>query len=398
MKSNDIRNRDEIRAELQQAIVNNDSEAFAAAFDTMLSSIEEGLKADYMEEAKAVNDNAVLASRGARQLTSAEKDFYQKFGEAISSTNPRQAVENLNIVLPETVVESVFDNLRTNHPLLSRIDFLYSGAAYKAIFNTNPDQAAQWGELCDEIVKELVAGFQVVDGTLFKLSAFIPVCKAALELGPEWLDRFVRDTLYEALANGLEAGIVKGTGKTSPIGMNRQVGEGVVVTDGVYPEKEPVAITSLDPVSLGNILATMAVTPAGKSRPVTGAILLVNPVDYLTKVFPATTIRSSDGTYRSDVLPFPIDVIQSSAVDENEAILGLPSQYLALAGIDEGGRIEYSDHYRFLEDKRVYLIKTYAYGMPKDNNAFVVLNIKDLKPAVLQVEVVNTVKTKEQTE
>lgn len=43
-------------------------------------------------------------------------------------------------------------------------------------------------------------------------------------------------------------------------------------------------------------------------------------------------------------------------------------------------KIEYSDEYRFLEDERVYLIKLYAHGFALDNNAFQVLDIKDLQP------------------
>ena len=44
-----------------------------------------------------------------------------------------------------------------------------------------------------------------------------------------------RTALYEMLATGLENGIVNGTGKDQPIGMNRQVGDDVTVTAGVYP-------------------------------------------------------------------------------------------------------------------------------------------------------------------
>ena len=75
---------------------------------------------------------------------------------------------------------------------------------------------ATWGELCDEIVKELTSGFVAVDTGLYKLSAFLPVCKTMLELGPEWLDNYVRQVLYEALSNGMEAGIVTGDRNKSP--------------------------------------------------------------------------------------------------------------------------------------------------------------------------------------
>ena len=36
--------------------------------------------------------------------------------------------------------------------------------------------------------------------------------------------------------------------------------------------------------------------------------------------------------------------------------------------------------------KRVYLCKTYANGMPKDNNPFLLLDISGLKPAIFKVK------------
>ena len=51
----------------------------------------------------------------------------------------------------------------------------------------------------------------------------------------------------------------------------------------------------------------------------------------------------------------------------------------------KNGKIEYSDEYRFLEDERVYLIKLYAHGFALDNNAFQVLDIKDLQPLRFKV-------------
>lgn len=62
-------------------------------------------------------------------------------------------------------------------------------------------------------------------------------------------------------------------------------------------------------------------------------------------------------------------------------------------GMAKNGKIEYSDEYRFLEDERVYLIKLYAHGFALDNNAFQVLDIKDLQPLRFKV-VSETEKTK----
>ena len=389
MISMDLKNRDAIRAQLQQAIKDNDSEAFYQAFDSMLLSIQENLQQSYEQQISGLRqdlDNRVLTARGVRQLTTRERDYYQKVIEAMQSTDPKQALTNVDAIMPETIIESVFEDLRTEHPLLSAINFIPATGRVRMLINTNGKQEAQWGDLCDSIVKELLAGFQEVDSGLMKLTAFLPVCKASLDMGPEWLDRFVRETLYEALAAGLEVGITVGTGKQQPIGMNRQVGEGVTVTGGVYPEKAKIQVSDLSPDTVGNLLSLLAVDTNGKGRTVRDVLLIVNPQDYYQKVMPATTVMAPDGTYRNDVLPYPMKVIPSGALDRGNAILGLGYRYFAAAGMDKAGRIEYSDHYQFLEDNRVYLIKLYANGQAKDDNAFLYLDISGLRPAVWKME------------
>ena len=137
---------------------------------------------------------------------------------------------------------------------------------------------------------------------------------------------------------------------------------------------------------MGNLVSILAANPNGIARRVDGLILVVNPQDYFQKVVPATTIQAPAGTYRNDIFPVPIRVIQSPAKPRGRATLGIGRLYWAFAGMSRDGRIEYSDEYHFLEDERVYLIKTYGNGMPADNNAFLELDISDLQPAVYKVE------------
>lgn len=388
----DMRSTEEIRASMMQALKDNDSEAFYVAFEEMSARKAAEIYQQYEQKFNEMvqsADASVLSARGANQLTSDEKKYYQKLAEAMKSPNPKQALTDANLVMPKTIIDRVFDELQTDHPLLRKINFERSGGAIEMVMNTNGYQMAQWGKLCDPIVQELLSGFEVINAMLLKLSALLPVCKAMLRLGPEWLDRFVRQVLYEALANGLEYGIVAGTGKDEPIGMIRQVGAGVVVVDGVYPEKEQIALNSFDTQSFGNLLSMFAVDPNGKPRFVRDVILLVNPQDYFQRVFPATTVMAPDGTYRNDVLPYPTEVIQTLALDPGHAVLGIAYRYFATAGMDPDGEIDFSDHYHFGEDERVYIIKVYAFGRPMDNNAFAHLDISGLQPLGYKVEVMD---------
>lgn len=378
----------EMAKKMKEAIESNDMEACAAAFSSFAESLQQQVLKEAAAQSAAV-DAGILAARGARQLTGEEHNYYARVIDAMRSANPRQALTQLDVVMPKTVIDAVFEDLTNNHPLLDAINFQNTSGMIEMIVNTHEDQLATWSPLCAEIVTELTSGFKKLSMSMNKLSAFIPVCKAMLDLGPVWLDRYVRVILSEAIALGLEEAIINGTGKNQPIGMNRQVGAGVTVTDGVYPIKQTVTLNDFSPASYGSILAGMAKTVNGRSRTVSEVLMIVNPVDYLQKIMPATTIRNTAGQYVNNVLPFPTRIIQSVQMPEERAIIGLGRRYFMGIGTEKSGRIEYSDEYHFLEDERVYLVKLYGHGEPLDNNAFIYADISGLTPASVEVTVKN---------
>lgn len=373
-----------ILQKMQDAIKADDTEAFGSAFTSFAQQMQESILKD-ARELMGVNDVAVLASRGVRQLTSAEHEYFQAFIGAAKSTNPQQAITDIMKTFPETEIDTIFDYLTENHPLLGAINFQNTGALVKILMSTSSG-VATWDELCSTIDAELGGAFSLLDLTLMKLSAFIPVCNAMLDLGPAWVERWVRTILAETIAVGLEGAIVDGDGDKKPLGMTRALSG---ATDGVYPRKTPTTVTTLDPVTFGTILNTISQAPNNKRRVVPELLMVVNPSDYYTKVFPATTVRRTDGGYNTDVFPYPTRVVVSAAVPENRAVFGLGREYFMAIGTGQGGKLEYTDHLKFLEDQRVYRIKLYGNGRPKDENAFILADITNLAPTVLQVEVTN---------
>ena len=367
---------------------NQDVEGFKNSLNQLFEINQQEVLEKY-EELKNETDTQILASRGVRVLTSKEKKYYEQVTMAMKSSNPKQSLTDMDVIMPETIIDAVFEELQSNHELLQYINFQNTRGMIKWLTNKNGYQKAVWGKLCDEIKKELASGWKEVDMTLLKLSAFIPVCKAMLDLGPEWLDAYVRQVLYDALANGLEDGIINNLKTdTGPIGMIADLTKGTA-NDGVvtYAAKEATSVESFDPKTLGTLIGNLAKDDNDKPRQVREVVLIVNPTDYFTKVFPATTVIGADGTYRTDVFPYPIKVIKSPAVASGKAVLGLAYRYFMGIGMSsKDGQITYSDEYQFLEDNRVYAIKLYANGMPMDNNAFVYLDISNLE--VLSVHVV----------
>lgn len=389
MKNKDLLKQENVQLmqALSEAMKNNDDEAMATAFTQFADGVQQKIIDEY-QDLRQSQDKNILASRGIRQLTSDETKFYQNWIEAMKSSNPKQALIDMDKAMPETLIDTVIDDMKESHPLLSIIDFINCQGAIKMIVNADNIDLATWDALTTAITEELSGKIDTLDMTLAKLSAFIPVSKDMLSLGPVWLDNYTRIILSEATAGGLEKGILKGTGKNQPIGMCKDLNG--AVTSGVYPDKTKVVLTSFDPIEYCGIIAPLANKPEGGFRTVPEVILVVNPVDYISKVTPASTVRAADGTYKNNIFPYPTRPVQSVVLEQGEAILGLPKKYFMGVAGGTSGRIEYSDEYQFLEDNRVYLTKLFGMGKPKDNNAFIYLDISGLKPADLKVEVTNT--------
>lgn len=372
----------QIVQKLTDAVNAGDKEKMQAAMVDFCNGIQQRIIGEAMQFTLSA-DREVLASRGVRQLTSEETKFYQEWIDANKSGSPKQAITNLDGAMPLTIIDSVIEEMKQAHPLLENIDFMNASGAIKLIINAGDVQLATWNQLTTAITNELAGAIEIVDLTQAKLSAFMPVSKDMLDLGPAWLDNYVRIILTEAAALGLETAILKGSGKNEPIGMCKDL-KGAV-TEGIYSDKEKVLLKTLEPMEYCAVIGPLAEKPNGGYRAVPEVILVVNPKDYITKVCPASTVKTLDGTYKNNVFPYPTRPVQSAALSEGEAIIGIGNRYFMAVGAGKSGKLEYSDEYQFLEDNRVYLTKLYGMGRPKDNNAFRYLDISKLKTAPIKV-------------
>ncbi len=96
----------------------------------------------------------------------------------------------------------------------------------------------------------------------------------------------------------------------------------------------------------------------------------------MEKIFPQTTFLTADKSYVYGVLPIPAKIVQSVAVPQGEMVAGIARDYFM--GVGSSQRIEYSDHYKFLEDERTYITKQYANGKPVYNDSFLLFDISGM--------------------
>ncbi|MBF1153456.1 MAG: phage major capsid protein [[Eubacterium] sulci] len=356
-----VMNKDEIVNALQEGTASD-------VADMIIENIKrnnEAIQNRIIEEAKTFNvknaDEEALARRGIMPLTSDERNFYNEAKEKGSfGTAP----------LPRTIFERVFEELKQNHELLSKILFVNTTGISDWVLRKGEVAPAWWGPLTEEIKKKLEGEFEVVSTTQNKVSAYIPVSKDMLNLSVEWLDKYIRVLLGEAIARAFEDAIVAGDGKDKPVGMTRKLAD---VTGGIHAEKTAVKLKDFKPSTIGKeILAPLS---QGKDTTIGEVILLINPTTYYSKMYGIMNIIDQYGRFVKQDLPFNGTIVLSAAVPEDRIVAGEARRYFL--GVGSTLKIESSDEYRFIEDQRVYLAKQYATGRATTDADFLVFDIAD---------------------
>ena len=211
-----------------------------------------------------------------KQLNAADRKFYNEINKNVGYKE--------ETLIPEETIDRIFENLTTEHPLLSEIGLKNAGLRLKFL-KSETSGTAVWGQIFGEIKGQLDAAFSDETAIQNKLTAFVVLPKDLEDFGPAWIERFVRLQIEEAFAVALEAAFLAGTGKEQPIGLNRQVQDGVSVTGGVYPVKEAFStLTFKDPdttvAELTQVFKYHSTDEKGKSVAVKGNVnLVVNPSD-----------------------------------------------------------------------------------------------------------------------
>ena len=146
-------------------------------------------------------DNAVLNARNVNRLTNEEKKFYNALvseDHVNTDTNWKDGE-----LLPETVVDRIFEDIETEHPLLKYITIQRTGLRARVIRSV-PEGQVVWGPVFSEIKGQLETSFFEQDVTLGKATAFVVVPKDLKDAGVQWVDRYVRAQIKEAFAVAIE--------------------------------------------------------------------------------------------------------------------------------------------------------------------------------------------------
>ncbi|MBO0961448.1 phage major capsid protein [Neobacillus sp. MM2021_6] len=341
---------------------NSTPEQVEIAFNDMFAALQSDLSEQITSEARnEIHDAQILAARGQNVLTSTERKF---FNEVIASGGFAE-----DTILPITTQERVFEDLVSEHPLLDIIGLKDLGAITRYIYS-DATKVYAWGALFGEIKGQISAAFREEQIGQLKLTAFAVIPKDMLELGPEYVERYVRTILVESYSVGLEYGLVNGRGpaQNEPIGLMKNVDSGT----GAVTTKTSSGTLTFAPSDKGEVVAgelhdvikDLSVDGKGKSRKVLNkVVMLVNPIDAIS-VQARNTIQTANGQWVT-ALPYNVQTVESEEIPTGKALFFVKDAYLA--AIAGGYKINKFDETLAIEDARLYTMKQFANGKPKDN-------------------------------
>ncbi|OXS66084.1 capsid protein [Lysinibacillus sp. KCTC 33748] len=362
-KSEDFKN---AKAKLTAVLANEaatqeeQSQAFENYFDVLQSEVTNAVATQVNNE---MLDRSVLQQRGQNVLTSEETKF---FNAVVTSGGFSD-----DSILPKTTIERVFEELANEYPLLEALGLQDLGAVTRYI-DSDPTKAYAWGNLFEGIAGQVSSAFSDKEVGQLKLTAFAAIPNDMLELGPVWVERYVRTLLVESYSTGLEYGFVNGHGATQkePIGLMKDVN----VSTGAITDKVSSGTLTFAPSEFGEIVAgelhgvisALSVDSKGKKVKVGGkVVMVVNPTDAIAVQF-RNTIQTASGQWVT-ALPYNIQVVESDQIPSKKTLFFVKGRYNArLAG---GVKVKKFDQTLAIEDATLYTLKQFANGEPKDNKA-----------------------------
>lgn len=360
----------EAREAFLNSVQNNEPEdKQAELYGDMVNQIAEEAKRQARQETESV----IATNPAEAKMSARERKFFNEIETEVGYKDEK--------LLPQETIDRIFEDLTTEHPLLSKIGLRNAGLRMKFL-KSETEGVAVWGKIFGEIKGQLDAAFSEEETIQNKLTAFVVIPKDLQDYNVSFIEEFVRTQINEAFAVALEAAFVSGDGDDKPIGLNRDINNGS--TSGsttTYPEKDTEGeLTFADPDQTVNELTDVykfhSVKENGHPLAVEGRVsIIVNPSD-LWNVKKQYTSLNAQGTYVT-ALPYNLDIVESVAQETGKVTTFVQGRYDAFLG--GGMTIRKYDQTLAIEDMDLYTAKQMAYGKAKDIKATAVwtLNVAD---------------------
>lgn len=378
LKGDAMENFNAAKQEFINAMNNNeDQDKQSEAYLSMIDSLAENVKTEAVEAARKEAEQYAIGTTADGKLSANRRKFYNEMNKEVGYKEEK--------LLPQETIDEIFEDITSEHPLLSKIGLKNAGLRLKFL-KSETSGVAIWGKIFGEIKGQLDAAFSEEEAISNKLTAFVVVPKDLEEFGPAWIERFVRLQIQEAFSVALEIAFLTGDGKEKPIGLDRDINNGTTVS-GVttYPKKTAqgtltFADSKVTVKELTGVFKYHSVKENEKALAVAGkVVMVVNPFD-AWDVKTQYTFLNANGVYVT-ALPYNLDIVESEAQTQGEALTFVTGRYDAYLG--GGIKVNKFDQTLALEDLELYVAKQFAFGMAKDIKATAIwtLDIPETVPS-----------------
>ena len=174
-------------ASLIEAMQNGDSEKVNACLEeygrAYMSVHDDGTAERVIEQ---LNSN-ILTARGLKPMTAEERTFITDLLKATKSDSPKQALTEVPLALPRTMIDTILADIKTDHPILAHIDLRSTEFNVRAIYTEDGSFKALWGPITGKITAELSATVKAIAALRISLQLFCPYLSLTLILPPSGL-------------------------------------------------------------------------------------------------------------------------------------------------------------------------------------------------------------------
>lgn len=365
----------DVKDKVKQLLDNAPADQKADAIMQSIEMIEEATHADLInqvvaEAERASHDAEYKKQLGLRNLSQEEKKFYEGFKDVKQSITASQID-----IIPTEIIDRTLDDVKKASNVLKLVNM--APANVKKWIVASHSGTAVWGGLTDAIKGELSAEITALNIELCKLTAYLVIPKAISELSMEFVDRYFRAILAEAMQDGLVKGYIDGDGKNAPIGIFRKLNESEL--DGTKKAKDVKKnITKFSPKGLAEVRKTL--TNNGM-RVVDKLYLICNPSDEAEYVDPCMFGEALTGGYVNKSF-IDIEKVVDANVPKGKAAFTIAGYYtMGTTGV----RVKGYDQTKAMDDADLIIAACSANGRAVDDNVAVIFDVTKLEEYVLPV-------------
>lgn len=307
------------------------------------------------------------------------------FADGLRSAIKNRAITGGELLVPEIVMPMVKAIVERNSVMLRVVNAKpVNGKGRITISGAIPE--AVWTEACGNI-NELNLDFKATEVDGYKVAGFIPICNALIEDSDVNLVSEAVEALGVAVAKGIDAAIIYGTGNKMPLGIVTrlaQTSEPAGYTGETWVDLHSTHLLSTNATGEALFKAIYDAMGTTVSSYAAGSTFYAMNTATAYKVRGnALGLTNEKTLVLGEITGVLTNIVVCDMIADDDIVMGYGGGYVYSER--SGYKFDQSEHVQFLQDNTVFRAKSRGDGKPVIASNFAVLNINNQTPATTRV-------------